>query len=172
MQLCIRLLSTITLGTGLTLAATAIAADLPQSGRFNIHSAWKLNDQVAQIGDKHFMGSGNAWGITYNDAGNGPLHMGSTLCANTFDIMNDFIVIGGRCAWGDTDGDKIFTEWSAKGTTRAGIEGLNTITGGTGKFDGIKGKAPVQCKGINPEQGQLTCNQQFEYSLAGEPARK
>ena len=155
-----------TLGAGLTFGAAAMAADLPKSGSFNIHSAWKVNDQVVQIWDKHIMGSGNGWGITYNDAGSGPLHMGSALCVDSYDDLNGF-AIGGRCAWGDSDGDKIFTEFTGKGVEGGGVEGLNTITGGTGKFAGIKGKAPFQCKNINPAQGQLACTQQFEYSLAG-----
>lgn len=111
------------------------------------------------------MGSSSAWGITFNDAGSGPLHKGSALCVSSYDNLNGF-AIGGRCAWGDSDGDKIFTEWTGKETEGGPLEGLNTITGGTGKFAGVKGKAPFQCKNINPAPGQVVCTQQFEYSLA------
>ena len=166
------LLSALVLGTGLALSAAAKSGDLPQSGSFKIHSAFKGNNQVAQIGDKHFMGSGNSWAVTYNDAGSGPLHMGSALCVYTLDDRSGSFAFGGYCAWGDADGDKIFTEWTGKGTDGAGSEGLNTITGGTGKFAGIKGKAPFQCKDINAAQNQASCTQQFEYSLAGAAASR
>lgn len=42
---------------------------------------------------------------------------------------------------------------------------MNTITGGTGKFNGIQGRAPFHCKALN-DKGQWTCTQQFEYQLA------
>src|SRR5689334_5548767 len=103
-------LSAFTLSTATFFGIAAMAADLPKSGSFNIHSAFKASDQVGQIGDKHLMGTSSAWGITYNDAGKGPLHMGSALCVSSYDDLNGF-AIGGRCAWGDSDGDKIFTEW-------------------------------------------------------------
>jgi hypothetical protein len=169
---CMLSVTALTLGSALAFATSSMAADLPQSGSFKIHSAFKGNDQMAQIGDKHFMGSGNAWAVTYNDAGSGLLHMGAALCAYTLDDMNGSFAISGRCAWGDADGDKIFTEWTGKGTDGVGNEGLNTITGGTGKFAGIQGQAPFQCKFLSPPQGPAACTQQFEYRLAATAANR
>jgi hypothetical protein len=47
----------------------------------------------------------------------------------------------GACAWGDADGDKIFTSYVGKVSTSGALDGMNNITGGTGKFDGIQGRA-------------------------------
>ena len=91
----------LTLITAVAFASSAIAADLPQSGSVKIHSAFKVNNQAAEMGDKHFMGSFNAWAITYNDAGSGPLHMGTALCAGSFNDTNGSY----------DDGDRISSDW-------------------------------------------------------------
>jgi hypothetical protein len=82
-----------------------------------------------------------------------------SLGTGTFGGGNDFFR-----AWGDTDGDKIFTDWSGALKADGTFSGMNQITGGTGKFTGIQGKAPFQCKALNAN-GQWTCAQQFEYRL-------
>jgi hypothetical protein len=154
------------LTTAVAFGSSAIAADLPQSGSVKIHSAFKVNNQAAEMGDKHLMGSFNAWAIIYNDAGSGPLHMGTALCAGSFNDTNGSYDDGGWCAWGDANGDKFFTVFTGKGTDNVGQQGTHTITGGTGKFAGIQGKGSFQCKDVNPSQSLTACTQQFDYSLA------
>jgi hypothetical protein len=165
-----RLLSAIalSLGTGLALGAAAMAADLPQSDTIKLHSAIKTTSQGFEVGEKHFMGSGNGWGVTYNDADSGPLHMGAWLCTFTFDDVNGSFNDGGGCAFGDPGGaDKIFIVWSGKGTDKVGDQGTGTITGGTGKYAGIQGNMAYQCKTVDPSQGLLACTQQFNYQVSG-----
>jgi hypothetical protein len=41
---------------------------------------------------------------------------------------------------------------------------MNQFTGGTGKFAGITGKAPFQCRALS-DKGHFGCTQQFEYKL-------
>jgi hypothetical protein len=116
-----RLLSAIpfSLGTGLAFGAAAMAADLPQSGIIKLHSATKNNSQGFEVGEKHFMGSGNGWGVTYNDADSGPLHMGAWLCTFTFDDVNGSFNDGGGCAFGDPGGPtKSLLCGQARGQTR------------------------------------------------------
>ena len=55
-----------------------------------------------------------------------------------------------------------------EGNRRRRLDGLNTITGETGKFAGIKGKAPFQCKDINPStrtESLTLAQEQFEHQL-------
>ena len=113
----------------------------------------------------HTFGSGNFWGVAFNDAGSGPLHAGPVVCAYTLDTVGGAGTLQGACAWGDADGDKIFTSYVGKVSASGALEGMNNITGGTGKFDGIQGKAPFQCQFLN-DQSQAMCTQQFEYQLA------
>ena len=74
---------------------------------------------------------------------------------------------GGVCAFGDAGGaDKIFIHWSGQGTDNTGSQGTGTITGGIGRYAGIKGKVAYQCKEVEPTQGLNACTQQFDYQLA------
>jgi hypothetical protein len=59
------------LGAALALVTLAKAADLPQSGTIKIHGAHKGTVQAVQVGEKHSMGSGSNWGVTYNESGSG-----------------------------------------------------------------------------------------------------
>jgi hypothetical protein len=139
-------------------------ADLPKSGSFSIHSGWKSIGEVSRISDNHTYGFGSFWGVSYNDAGSGALHTGPVVCPYTLEVISGAGTGQGSCAWGDAEGDKIFTSWSGSLTPAGEFSGMNQITGGTGKFKGIQGKAPFQCKALN-EKGQWTCKQQFEYRL-------
>ena len=142
----------------------AVAADLPRSGKFNIHSGWKGVGETNQVADNHMFWYGGYWGVTYNDAGEGLLHMGGVLCTAVTESISGKTSGKGLCAWGDADGDRIFTDWSGADTPVGEFSGLNKITGGTGKFAGVQGTAPFQCRFLNAS-GQGTCKQQFEYRL-------
>ena len=142
----------------------AVGADLPRSGIFNIHSGWKAVGEVSKVADNHLYGAGNFWGVTYNDAGSGLLHQGAVVCPYTLDSLNGAGTAQGTCAWGDSAGDRIFTSWSGSFTPAGVLNGMNEITGGTGKFSGVLGKAPFQCRALNADN-QWTCTQQFEYRL-------
>ena len=154
---------------GLTVAlafgAPAIAADLLQSGTFKLHSGWKGVGEVVQVGNNHVFGAGHFYGVTFNDAGSGPLHNGAVFCAYALEPMNGAGPFGGPCAWGDNDGDKFFTSYTGKLAASGAAYGDHKITGGTGKFAGIQGKGSFQCT-TSSDKGQYACTQQFEYSLA------
>ena len=154
------------LGIGLAMPAAAQQnKPLPSSGTFKLHSGWKGIGETTKISDNHTFGSGNFWGVAFNDAGSGPLHAGPVVCAYTLDTVGGAGTLQGACAWGDSDGDKIFTSYVGKVSASGALEGMNNITGGTGKFDGIQGKAPFQCQFLN-DQSQAMCTQQFEYQMA------
>jgi hypothetical protein len=70
----------------------------------------------------------------------------------------------GQCTWTDADGDKIFNDWTGAADANGVLAGMNQLTGGTGKFSGIQGKGPFQCKALNAN-GQYVCTQEFEYRL-------
>jgi hypothetical protein len=109
-------------------------------------------------------GWGGFYGVTFNQRGSGPLHMGMAICSYTLDLTGGAGPGGGSCAWTDGEGDKIYTQYTGMLATSGVFDGLNQITGGTGKFSGITGKAPFQCKALSA-QGHFGCSQQFEYRL-------
>ena len=154
----------LTLTTALALGSPAIAADLPQSGSIKVHSGWKSVGEVVQVGENHVFGAGNFWGVTFNDTGSGPLNGGAAVCSYTFELTNGAGPVQGACAWGDSDGDKFYVNYSGKIAASGVLDGTNKITGGTGKFKGIQGQGPFHCTTLN-DKGQYNCTQQFDYSL-------
>ena len=102
--------------------------------------------------------------MSFNDAGSGPLHLATLVCPLAGETINGAGLAGGVCAWTDTDGDNIFITYNDAKLSGGTLEGINQITGGTGKFKGITGTAPFQCKFLN-DKGQAVCYQQFEYKL-------
>jgi hypothetical protein len=146
-----------------TLAMAAGAQQLPKSGTINFHTGWKATSDVVTVAEKHIRGNGHVAGITFNDRGSGPLHLGPANCFDTFYVIDGNGPDRGICAFGDPDGDRIFTDF--KGTIGPdGASGINEITGGTGKYSGISGSGPWKCKfaGAN---GELQCAQRLDYRL-------
>jgi hypothetical protein len=164
MKTCTFVLTVLAISIATPSLAQVEKSTLPSSGNFKIHSGWKSIGESVQLGENHNYGSGNFWGVTYNDAGRGPLHMGAVVCPYTLDMISGAGTAQGTCSWGDSDNDKIFTPWSGKLSPSSPFEGTFTISGGTGKFNGIQGRGTFQCRALN-DKGQWTCTQQFEYQL-------
>jgi hypothetical protein len=120
----------------------------------------------SKVDDRQPSGLGTQRGrFAFQGRKSGPLHAGPVVCAYTLDTVGGAGTLQGACAWGDADGDKIFTSYVGQVTTSGALDGMNNITGGTGKFDGIQGKAPFHCQFLN-DQSQAMCTQQFEYQMA------
>lgn len=146
-----------------TLCTAASAQQLPKSGSINFHTGWKNSADVMSPDDKHVLGRGNVTGVTFNDKGSGPLHLGPANCFESFFIVEGRGRDKGYCAFGDPDGDRIFTDFT--GTFGPdGANGTNEIIGGTGKYAGIQGSGPWKCKGAG-NNGELQCAQRLDYRL-------
>jgi hypothetical protein len=158
------LATAIGLTVALAFGAPATSADLPQSGTFKLHSGWKSVGEAVQVDSNHVFGAGHFYGVTFNDAGSGPLHNGTAVCSYTLELINGTGSAQGLCAWRDGDGDKIFNSYTGKIAASGALSGENQITGGTGKFAGIQGKGPWQCATLS-DKAQYACTQQFDYSL-------
>jgi hypothetical protein len=153
--------------SGISFATYCVVANgqqLPKSGTFTIHGGWKSVGDTTQAAEGRTYGFGSFWGVVFNDKGSGPLHSGPGVCPYTFEIVNGAMTAQGQCSWSDGDGDKIFTDWTGSMPANSSFDGLHKITGGTGKYAGVQGKAPFVCKALNAN-GQWACTQQFEYQL-------
>jgi hypothetical protein len=161
------------IGCALAVGTPAMSADLPQSGTIKVHSTFKGNSQILDVGDKHVLGSGNLWGVTYNDEGSGPLHMGAWFCTYTFQTVSSPAPQEGACAFGDAGGaDKILITWSGSNTEEDGDRGTGTIIGGIGKYAGVQGKMTYHCKQLDSAHELSTCTQQFDYQLTSVASNK
>jgi len=144
--------------------AVAVAEPVAKSGNFKTQGGFKAIEETVQVGEKHTYAHGVVWGIV--SGADGPLRVATAMCPYINEVKGDVIAFQGKCVWSDTDGDKIFTEWSGKFSASTGVgDGPQSITGGTGKFSGIQGTGPFQCQALN-DKGQFNCSQQWSYQLA------
>ena len=153
----------------LLLSATALtsgiaAEPLPRSGSISVHSGYMVVGESVNVGEKHAQGHGNNRGITFNDKGSGPLHLGPTDCFYTFDTAGDRTKVKGYCTFGDTDGDRIFTDFAGAFQPDGHVEGTHDVDGGTGKYAGIQGTMMFKCK-YSGSNGELECIQRLDYRL-------
>jgi hypothetical protein len=122
------------------------------AGTIKLHSGWKLIQERIDKGVAY----GTLWGITFNDAGSGPLHMAPA--AGTYNLTQETGKGEGKLTWGDGD-DQLkgsFTITSADGKAT----GENIVTG-TGKLAGITG-GTFACAFVGkPEDQQASCTQVF-----------
>jgi hypothetical protein len=142
----------------------ANAQQLAKSGSISFHTGWKFAGEVVNVADKHVQGHGSVTGITFNDKGAGPLHLGPANCFDTFFVIEGRGRNKGFCAFGDTDGDRIFTEFTGALVPEGGGSGTNEIAGGTGKYAGIQGSGPWKCK-PSGNNGEIQCTQRLDYRL-------
>jgi len=145
------------------ISSLSFAQDLPKSGTIHFHTGWEIAPEVFEAPDKRSVGHGSVVGINFNDNGSGPLHGGPAICVFTFLGKEATDVSKGYCAFGDADGDRIFTDWDGANDGK-NDQGINRIAGGTGKYKGITGQGPWQCWPTAAPTA-LRCKQSFDYKL-------
>ena len=163
------ILSIIVSGISIMGFASAIWADhhgdLAKSGTINYHTGFSCPSDMATTPEGIMLGTGTCTGVTYNDSGSGPLHMGAAQCHFSFFVNNGDARNKGYCFWSDADGDRIFTDFDGDpSANNGGGEGVNVLAGGTGKYEGISGSGPWKCTWLGAD-GELHCNQTFNYEL-------
>ena len=138
---------------------------LAKSGSINWHTGFQVSGDAITVAEGQMQGHGSAIGATFNDRGAGPLHLGSGECFYTFHIIDGSGTNSGYCAFGDADGDRIFTTFTGEVGLPSGYdEGTNVISGGTGKYAGITGSGPWKCKNVGAGGG-IQCAQRLDYKL-------
>lgn len=146
------------------LCLSAAADPLPRSGSIAFHTGWSYSGTTLNAADKVLLGHGTVAGVTFNDSGAGPLHRGPAHCFEGYTVVDGKGRNKGFCAFGDQDGDRVFTEFSGTFDMQDGGTGTNTITGGTGKYAGIQGSGPWRCRGAGAN-GEFACTQRLDYRL-------
>ena len=137
----------------------ASAQSLPKTGSINWHTGWRSTGDVLEVGKGRLQGHGSVVGTTFNDSGSGPLHHGIAECVYVFSSSDGVGPLKGYCAFGDSDGDRIFTEFTGEGAA-----GTNVIMGGTGKYSGISGRGPWTSFSRGGHGG-LGTTQRLDYRL-------
>ena len=143
--------------------ASVGAQQLPKSGSISFHTGWKDTADANEVADKRYQGQGRSVGTTFNDKGAGPLHLGAANCSSAWVVTEGSGPIKGYCAFGDADGDRVFTDFTGN-ISPSGAEGINNISGGTGKYAGATGSGPWKCR-PSGKNGELQCAQRLDYRL-------
>lgn len=121
----------------LSVSTLARADDWKAVGEFG----WFGVGTAHQIEEGHFYWVGEFSGTFFNEEGEGSLfHRAGIKCPAFFDVDTnaDIGIAGGYCVISDAEGDRAFAKWESTGTIARG-PGTFTYTGGTGKYQGIKG---------------------------------
>lgn len=145
-----------------TLCGPVSAEQLPKSGSISVHSGYYVVGESVNVAEKVAQGHGTNRGITFNDKGSGPLHLGPTDCFYTFSTIADHTKVQGYCTFGDPDGDRIFTDFKGAFQPSGYVEGTHEVDGGTGKYAGIQGTMMFKCKYSGPN-GEFQCIQRLDY---------
>ena len=127
----------VAIAVGVASFCPAHAEDWKATGQFG----WFGVGKAFQIEKGHVYWLGEFTGTFFNDKGKGSLfdQAGVKCPANfDFDINNKKAKAGGYCVISDTSGDQAYLSWQNEGD---GVTGPGTFhyTGGTGKYEGIKG---------------------------------
>ena len=126
---------------GCATTSSAIA----EEGTVKILAPWESEGQVYWIGPDTIMFQGAAEGIMYIERGEGSLDTAEIVCpgTNVIDAKKKTTKASGHCIISGADeGDVVFAEYECKGKP-GGCKGKFTITGGTGKFEGITGSGEM-----------------------------
>lgn len=132
-------------------ATGAMAADpLPKSGTINLRYTW-VNPTTSAFGavaraDGGMVEAGGwiAW-LMRNDGTEGFGHKMTGKCVGMFGQKGGaYDLVLGDCVYSDSDGDKLYEHFE-------GLKG--TLTGGTGKYDGLSGTADLTDIAVSNESG-------------------
>ena len=107
---------------------------------------------MQELGPNRTVYVGMLPGVFFNDAGSGFMHKTRVDCTIVNDVDNGKANGNGTCAVVDAEGDKAFLTWRCAGAMPA-CPGEYTWTGGTGKFQGIRGTDRFQGNFIGPSGG-------------------
>ena len=134
-------------------AVMVLPALAEDAGTIKLHSGWKLIQERVDKGVAY----GTLFGITFNDAGSGPLHTAPV--SGTYNLTQETGKGAGELTWGSGD-DQLQGSFTITSTPDGKSTGENIVKG-TGKLAGITG-GTFACAFVGkPEDQQAWCTQVF-----------
>lgn len=131
---------------GLCLGNASQAAEQTISG----FSAWEGQGTVYETGPKTGTFVGAIAGTLFIQTERGPAAAGYMICPALLeiDLQNATQAGEGKCTVTNDDGTKVFAEWSCQGVHLVGCDGKITLTGGTGRMEGVTGSGTLSVRTI------------------------
>jgi len=143
------------------LCVGARAESLPNSGTINIQSIFKAGAPTQFNDDYSHNGIS---GVTFNEKGSGPLHLGKVACSVSSFSRKDINKTIGFCTYEDKEGDNIFVQYEGTSHAKGEFNAVNEIIGGTGKFEGVRGNGSGVCANTD-KKSEFPCTGKFDYQL-------
>jgi hypothetical protein len=111
-------------------------------------SAWVGQGRIVPTGTDEVYFVGAFRGTIFVENAEGGLHAGRILCPGTLEVN---VASGaqrgqGRCVISRNDTDQVFARWSCSGTHGVECRGAFELTGGTGRFSGIRGTSDFRIR--------------------------
>jgi hypothetical protein len=132
---------------------------------YNLHSGWKLDGEILEVGKNHNLFASTGYGVSFNDEGKGFLHQAFWVCASAFDLADKRGSEMGYCTATDVDGDQVWTALASQGPQDGfDVVGTHSIKNGSGKYTGIEGSITHRCT-ILEKFHQLVCSHVANYRL-------
>lgn len=126
-----------------TLCAGSATLQAQETQVVNAFAFWRGGGQVVQSGEHSATFVGALAGEFYIETDSGPLHAGQTQCPGIFkiDLESGKQSGSGTCVFIADDGAKAYGDWDCHGVALVGCRGSFTLTGGTGRLEGLTGES-------------------------------
>lgn len=145
-------------------AAGSVA--LAQEQTISGFAAWEGEGTVYRTGPDTGTFVGAISGTLFIETEKGPAAAGYMVCPALLEIdLRDATQAGaGKCTITGDDGAQVFAEWTCLGVHLVGCDGELTLTGGTGRMDGITGQGALSVRTIT----ELAATQAMAGDVADE----
>jgi hypothetical protein len=127
----------------LPLGAAQAQEDEPQL--FNAFAVAVANGTIIKSGEKQVMVIGTVKGPMFVETDEGPVEGGSVVCGASVRIDHGTKRQSGNgaCTFEAQDGATAWGEWECAGYELIGCRGKLTLTGGSGRFEGVTGEGAM-----------------------------
>ncbi len=174
---------------GLTMVVAAGALMLASASQaeertMNAVAAWVGSGEAFKVAPDRAYFAGQFGGALFvEEEGSGTLNAASLTCPGAVEIAlaDGSQSGGGHCIMTASDGDIVYARWTCSGVHLVGCAGDFTLTGGTGKFEGITGQGPFVIRSalrrvvvealsdsVSEQAVGIAVWSDFKYSLAAE----
>jgi hypothetical protein len=139
-----------------------------EEGTVQALSSWQARTRVYVTGPQQAFMTGAFGGRFFVEKESGALDAARLWCPAVVEADYDKKTQhgAGRCVITARSGDRVFARWTCSGPPDTGCVGKFTLTGGTGKFQGVTGEGDFALRLVTSEILQMD-RQEMEYDLSG-----
>ncbi len=122
--------------------------ELAKQGTYSGSFGWSLSSTVHELEEGHVFSQDVFKGTFFNESGGGFLHQTSCVAPAVTELTNGIGTAHGVGTFTDKENDKAFFVWKGTINPETGFSGDYQWTGGTGKYNGLKGNNTFNAFGI------------------------